>query len=65
MTPRRLQGRIQATMQFVSMSAMPLAPLLAGTLLSVLGGGGAIADRAGPAAGLGAGRCGPARDARR
>jgi hypothetical protein len=34
---------VQATSQFVSMSAMPLAPLLAGGLLSGLGGGPAIA----------------------
>jgi len=42
-TPAELQGRIQSTMQFVSMSSMPLAPLLAGVLLAALGGGPAIA----------------------
>ena len=42
-TPAELQGRIQSTMQFVSMSAMPLSPVLAGLLLSGLGGGGAVA----------------------
>jgi predicted MFS family arabinose efflux permease len=42
-TPPELLGRVQATSQFVSMSAMPLAPLLAGGLLSGLGGGPAIA----------------------
>jgi len=42
-TPPELLGRVQATSQFVSMSAMPLAPLLAGALLSGLGGGPAIA----------------------
>jgi predicted MFS family arabinose efflux permease len=42
-TPPELLGRVQATSQFVSMSAMPLAPLLAGALLAGLGGGPAIA----------------------
>jgi hypothetical protein len=42
-TPRELLGRTQATMQFVSMSIMPLAPVLAGLLLSTLGGGPAVA----------------------
>lgn len=42
-TPRELLGRSQATMNFVSMSVMPLAPVLAGVLLSTLGGGGAVA----------------------
>ena len=42
-TPDALQGRIQSTMQFVSMSAMPLSPVLAGALLSGLGGAGAVA----------------------
>ncbi len=42
-TPPRLLGRVQSTMQFVSMSAMPLSPVLAGTLLSTLGGGSAVA----------------------
>lgn len=41
-TPTELQGRVQATMQFVSMSTMPLAPVLAGLALSGLGGGTAI-----------------------
>ena len=41
-TPADLQGRVQSTMQFVSMSTMPLAPVLAGVLLSALGGGLAI-----------------------
>ena len=39
-TPRELLGRSQATMSFVSMSVMPLAPVLAGVLLSTLGGCG-------------------------
>jgi predicted MFS family arabinose efflux permease len=43
MTPSDLQGRIQSTNQFVSMSTMPLSPLLAGALLAGLGGGAAIA----------------------
>jgi MFS family permease len=42
-TPPELIGRVQSTTQFVSMSAMPLAPLLAGALLSGVGGGPAIA----------------------
>jgi MFS family permease len=42
-TPDHLQGRLQSTMQFVSMSAMPLSPVLAGALLHALGGAGAIA----------------------
>ena len=41
-TPPELLGRVQATTQFVAMSAMPLAPLLAGALLSGLGGPAAI-----------------------
>ncbi len=41
-TPPELIGRVQATTQFVSMSAMPLAPVLAGVLLSGLGGAPAI-----------------------
>ena len=42
-TPPELIGRVQSTSQFVSMSAMPLAPVLAGALLAGLGGGPAIA----------------------
>jgi MFS family permease len=42
-TPPELIGRVQSTSQFVSMSAMPLAPVLAGLLLSTIGGGPAIA----------------------
>ncbi|MFC7493168.1 MULTISPECIES: MFS transporter [unclassified Nocardioides] len=42
-TPPALLGRVQSTSQFVSMSAMPLAPVLAGALLTTLGGGAAIA----------------------
>ncbi|MBZ5738354.1 MFS transporter [Nocardioides mangrovi] len=41
-TPVELQGRVQSTSQFVSMSAMPLAPFLAGALLAGLGGATAI-----------------------
>lgn len=43
MTPPELQGRVQSTMQFVSMSTMPLAPVLAGALLTTAGGGTTIA----------------------
>ena len=42
-TPGALQGRIQSTMQFTAMSAMPLSPVLAGALLSGLGGAQAVA----------------------
>jgi hypothetical protein len=42
-TPRDLIGRVQSTTQFVSMSAMPLAPLLGGGLLAGLGGPASIA----------------------
>ncbi|MDZ5660891.1 MFS transporter [Nocardioides sp. S-58] len=37
-TPARLQGRVGSTSQFVSMSVMPLAPLLGGFLLEREGG---------------------------
>ena len=42
-TPPDLQGRVQSAMQFVSMSVMPLSPVLAGVLLTRLGGGAAVA----------------------
>ena len=42
-TPDELQGRIQSTTQFLSMSVLPLAPLLSGLLLGRLGGGEAVA----------------------
>jgi MFS family permease len=42
-TPPDLIGRVQSTSQFVSMSALPLAPVLAGGLLAWLGGPLAIA----------------------
>jgi MFS family permease len=42
LTPADLQGRVQSTIQFVSMSVMPLAPVLAGTLLAWLGGPAAV-----------------------
>jgi MFS family permease len=38
LTPRELQGRVQSATQFVSMSIMPLAPMLAGALLAGIGG---------------------------
>lgn len=41
-TPDHLQGRVSSTSQFVSMSVMPLAPLLGGLLLEHRGGGAAI-----------------------
>jgi MFS family permease len=37
-TPPELIGRVQSTTQFVSMSALPLAPVLAGGMLAWLGG---------------------------
>lgn len=37
-TPPELVGRVQSTAQFASISAMPFAPLLAGVLLSAVGG---------------------------
>lgn len=37
-TPPELVGRVQSTSQFASLSAMPFAPLLAGVLLSSIGG---------------------------
>ena len=43
LTPDDLQGRVGSAMAFVSMSVMPLAPLLGGWLLSDLGGRRAIA----------------------
>jgi MFS family permease len=42
LTPRGLQGRVQSTMQFASMLTMPLSPLVAGVLLTGLGGPQAI-----------------------
>lgn len=41
-TPPELQGRVQATSQFVSMSMMPLAPAVAGAALTGLGGPAAV-----------------------
>lgn len=41
-TPPELVGRVQSAMQFVSMTTMPLAPVLAGVLLGWLGGRDAI-----------------------
>ena len=41
-TPPELIGRVQSSSQFVSMSMMPLAPVIAGALLSLLGGAAAI-----------------------
>ncbi|MFB9311669.1 MFS transporter [Nocardioides plantarum] len=41
-TPRDLLGRTQSFSQFASMSVMPLAPVLAGLALTLLGGEGAV-----------------------
>lgn len=43
LTPPELQGRVQSATQFVSMSIMPLAPMLAGGLLAWVGGQATIA----------------------
>ncbi len=42
MTPDELQGRVGSALTFVTMGAMPLAPILGGLLLSGLGGQAAI-----------------------
>jgi hypothetical protein len=42
-TPLELQGRVNSTMQFASWSTMPLAPVVGGLLLTLLGGSGAVA----------------------
>lgn len=41
-TPPELVGRVQSAMQFASLLTMPLAPALAGVLLSLVGGGAAV-----------------------
>ena len=41
-TPPELVGRVQSTSQFVSMSMMPLAPVLGGALLAWCGGTAAV-----------------------
>ena len=41
-TPPELVGRVQSTAQFASLSAMPFAPLLAGLLLTSVGGASTI-----------------------
>jgi hypothetical protein len=41
-TPRDLLGRTQSFSMFASMSVMPLAPVIAGLALSMLGGQGAV-----------------------
>ncbi len=51
-TPPVLIGRVQSSLQLVAMSAMPLAPLLAGALVTGLGGGPAIAVLGGVTAGV-------------
>ena len=42
-TPDRLQGRVSSASQFLSMSVMPLSPVIGGALLAGLGGPAAIA----------------------
>lgn len=41
-TPPALVGRVQSAMQFTAMLTMPLAPALAGLLITVLDGGAAV-----------------------
>jgi MFS family permease len=43
MTPDDLQGRVGSALSFVTMGAMPLAPVLGGALLATLGGPASIA----------------------
>jgi MFS family permease len=43
MTPDEVQGRVGSALGFVTMGAMPLAPVLGGLLLGRLGGSAAIA----------------------
>jgi MFS family permease len=42
-TPGRLQGRVASASQFLSMSVMPLSPVVGGALLAAVGGPAAIA----------------------
>ncbi|GAA3677373.1 MFS transporter [Nocardioides ginsengisoli] len=51
-TPRQMIGRVQSTTQFVSMVTMPLAPALAGALLTGLGGRDAVLACVGATAAL-------------
>ena len=46
-TPSGLQGRVQSSSQFVSMSTLPLAPVVGGLLLARVGGEGAMVVLAG------------------
>jgi MFS family permease len=43
LTPPELQGRVQSSSQFASMLTMPFSPLLAGALLTGVGGAAAVA----------------------
>jgi hypothetical protein len=49
-TPPELVGRVQSTGQFLSWSTLPLAPVVAGVLLALLGGPATMAVLAGGAA---------------
>ncbi|MEJ7832888.1 MAG: MFS transporter [Nocardioides sp.] len=51
-TPAELQGRVQSSMQFSAVSIMPLAPVLGGVGLTLLGGPGAVAALAALLAGV-------------
>ena len=46
-TPREVVGRVQATAQFVGWSTLPLAPVLGGGLLTLVGGSATMAILAG------------------
>ena len=52
-TPPELIGRVQSTSQFASMSVLPLSPVIAGLLLSELGGSAAILVLGGLTSGCG------------
>ncbi|HEY6933307.1 MAG TPA: MFS transporter [Marmoricola sp.] len=43
LTPEHLQGRVASASQFLSMSVMPLAPVLGGALMTAVGGAAAVA----------------------
>jgi predicted MFS family arabinose efflux permease len=43
LTPEHLQGRVSSASQFLSMSVMPLAPVLGGALMAAVGGAAAVA----------------------
>lgn len=52
LTPDRLQGRVVSAGRFLSMSTMPIAPVVGGMLMGWLGGTAAIASLGGLAGGV-------------